>query len=142
MPRPAPSKMDDKGPPKMEGRGMRMMMMMGPKGPAAKVEAQGQPLSELTQMLGNQLKKPIVDKTGLTGKYDFVLEYAPDMAGMGKGPMGPGPGDGGAPPAGPEESGPDLVTAMREQLGLRLDSKKLPVDLLVIDKVDRVPVEN
>jgi len=44
--------------------------------------ARAQPLSGLATVLGNQLNRPVVDKTGLTGKYDFNLEYTPDMRRM------------------------------------------------------------
>jgi uncharacterized protein (TIGR03435 family) len=144
-PRTGPPKRDANGFPIMDRPGMMMMMQMGPKGPTAHMAAKSQDLAALLQTLGNQLRRPIVDKTGLTGKYDFNLEYSPDLQGMGLGPMpGPGPGrpEGGNGPAPAEESGPDIATALREQLGLKLDSKKLPVDMLIIDKVDRVPVEN
>jgi uncharacterized protein (TIGR03435 family) len=133
-------KRDANGFPQLAGRGLLVLMEMTPKGPVAKLSARSQPLSELIKMLGNQLRSPIADKTGMTAKYDFTLEYAPDMAGMG-GPPPPGS----APASGPaatDESGPDVMTAIREQLGLKLDSKKLSVDLLVIDKAEKVPTEN
>lgn len=139
---PGPPKRDANGFPQLAGRGLLIMMDMTPKGPVAKLSAKSQPLSELIRLLGNQLRVPIVDHTGLPAKYDFTLEYAPDMAGMG-GP--PPPPSGTAPASGTaqvDETGPDIMTAMREQLGLKLDSKKLPVDLLIIDKAERVPTEN
>jgi len=61
----------------------------------------------------------VVDKTGLTGKYDFTLKWAPDS----------GPGD--DPPS--TDAEPALFTALQEELGLRLESKKNPVDMIVID---------
>jgi uncharacterized protein (TIGR03435 family) len=137
---PGPPKRDANGFPQLAGRGMLVLMEMSPKGPVAKMNARSQPLSELIRMLASQLRAPIADKTGMTAKYDFTLEYAPDMAGMG-GPPPPGS----APASGPaatDESGPDVMTAIREQLGLKLDSKKLSVDLLVIDKAEKVPTEN
>jgi uncharacterized protein (TIGR03435 family) len=137
---PGPPKRDANGFPQLAGRGMLVMMEMTPKGPIAKMSARSQPLSELIKMLGNQLRVPIADKTGLTAKYDFTLEYAPDMAGMGGPP--PPAGTPASGPAATEESGPDITTAVREQLGLKLDAKKLAVDLLVIDKAERVPTEN
>jgi uncharacterized protein (TIGR03435 family) len=75
----------------------------------------------------------VLDKTGLTGKYDFMLKWTPD-AGMG------GAGDG-ASPAATEASGPGLFTALQEQLGLRLDATKGMVDTIVIDSVE-MPSEN
>jgi uncharacterized protein (TIGR03435 family) len=82
-----------------------------------------------------------VNKTGLTGTYDFTLTWTPDesQGQMFKGaPDGKEAGDG-APP--PETSGPTIFTAIQEQLGLKLESQKGPVEILVIDHVER-PSEN
>jgi uncharacterized protein (TIGR03435 family) len=77
------------------------------------------------------LDRPVVDETGLTGKYDFDLEWSPDETQFG----------GQGPPAPPEPAAPDLFAAMQRQLGLRLEATKGPVEVLVIDKVER-PTEN
>jgi uncharacterized protein (TIGR03435 family) len=75
--------------------------------------------------------RPVLDKTGLSGKYDFDLEWTPDDTQF----------DGKMPPIKPDNSGkPDLFAAM-QQLGLRLESSKGPVELIVIDRVER-PSEN
>jgi uncharacterized protein (TIGR03435 family) len=139
-----PPKRDANGFPILDGPGLMVMMNVGPKGPAAHLAAKSQPLSEVARMLSDQLRLPVIDKTGLTGKYDFQLEYSPETAWMGTIGMPPPPGGASAsgPPAASDEGGPDLLTAIRQQLGLKLDSKKLPVDILVIDRVDKVPVEN
>jgi len=76
----------------------------------------------------------VVDKTGLTGKYDFTLEYA--------GVYYPG---GAFPP--PREDGqpsraPSLFDAVQQQLGLQLREVKAPMDVLVVDHVDKIPTEN
>jgi uncharacterized protein (TIGR03435 family) len=63
----------------------------------------------------------VIDKTGLTGRYDFNLEYA-------------GLGD--------DAGGPGIVTALEKQLGLKLEKSKAPLDVIVIDHIDKVPVEN
>ncbi len=55
-----------------------MMMRMGPTGPSAHMVGKAQTTAQLAGMVGNELDRPVVDKTGLTGKYDFVLEFAPD----------------------------------------------------------------
>ena len=67
------------------------------------------------------LGRPVVDETGLAGKYDFVLEFTPDIR--------------------PtyttiDSGGPTFQVAVQKQLGLRLESKKAPVDFLVLDHVD------
>ena len=76
------------------------------------------------------LDRPVVDKTGLSGKFDFELSWVPDLS-------LPAVGD----PASPPTVGPSLLTAVQEQLGLRLESARGPVEMLVIDKVER-PSEN
>jgi uncharacterized protein (TIGR03435 family) len=75
----------------------------------------------LAKYVGNRVGRIVLDKTGLTGVYDFTLEWAPDSAA--------------------DSSAPPLVTALREQLGLRLESQKAPVEVLVIDSISR-PTEN
>ena len=83
------------------------------------------------------LDRPVVDQTGITGKFDFTLEWRPDLSQLG--PTGPGAN---APQLPPEvEARPDLFTAIQEQLGLKLESSKAPVDAYVIDKVQK-PSEN
>ena len=78
---------------------------------------------------------PIINKTGLSGLYDFKLEWSPDLGDCGVGPKRPRP-------AAPEViSAPSLFTALQEQLGLKLESAKGPVEVLVIDSVQR-PTEN
>ena len=64
----------------------------------------------------------VVDKTGLTGKYDFTLKWTPDM------------GQGTDPPA--ADAGPTLFTALQDELGLKLQQTKAPVDVIVIDHVE------
>jgi uncharacterized protein (TIGR03435 family) len=137
---PGPPKRDANGFPLLERPGMVAMVQAGPKGAVARLAAKGQPLSELMRMLGNQISRPVVDKTGLTGKYDFTLEYAPDMSAMG--PMPPSAAGGQPPPEGGDDSAPNMLTAVQEQLGLKLDAKKIQVDILIIDKIDKVPTEN
>jgi bla regulator protein blaR1 len=97
-------------------------------------------LEMLVTALSNQLGRPGVDRTGLKGNFDFKLEWTPDAAQTtvpGGGPPSPGAD---IPPA-PDPSGPSLFTAIQEQLGLRLESQKGPVETIVIDRVER-PSEN
>jgi uncharacterized protein (TIGR03435 family) len=123
-----------KGPDGRPGAGM-MRMMPG------QITAQGISLADLARTLTGQLGSTVIDKTGLTGKYDFTLQWTPDvsqaplMAGAGPGAQGPGA----AAPA--DSSGPSIFTALEEQLGLKLESQKGPVDILVIDHVEE-PSEN
>jgi len=91
-------------------------------------------------VLEQQLGTTVVDKTGLTGKYDITLDWTPDLS--------PPPAGGAAaaqqgPGAAPADDSPGLsvFTAIEEQLGLKLESQKGPVDVLVIDHAEE-PSEN
>jgi len=86
-------------------------------------------MTMITMNLSDILSRPVLDKTGLTEKYDFVLEWTPDAA------LARPDGPDAAPPA--DSSGPTIFTAVQEQLGLKLESTKGPVDTIVIDHVDR-----
>jgi uncharacterized protein (TIGR03435 family) len=82
------------------------------------------------------LDRPVVDQSGLAGRFDFTLDWTPEPSQFG-GRGGQAPQPGADDPAAP----PDLFTAIVAQLGLKLDSAKLPVDVLVIDKVEK-PSDN
>jgi bla regulator protein blaR1 len=97
-------------------------------------------LAFLATNLSNQLGRPVIDKTALTGKYDFELKWTPDPGQPAAAPFGP-PAPGVELPPPPDPNGPSIFTALQEQLGLRLESQKGPVDTLVIDRVER-PSEN
>jgi len=116
-----------------------------------RMTASKQPMSGLAEDLSRQLDLPVVDMTGLTGNYDFTLYFAPEgLAGMrlpgGPPPNAPPPGEGGggmpmaSTPDG--QSSPNLFSALQEQLGLRLEQRKGPVELLVIDHVEKIPTQN
>jgi uncharacterized protein (TIGR03435 family) len=81
------------------------------------------------------LDRPVVDQTGLPGRYDFTLTWTPDEFQFG-GQVANTP----APP-GNAEAPPDLFTAMQQQLGLKFESTKAPAEVLVIDRVEK-PSEN
>ena len=114
------------------GGGPGMIFMEGNGGP---VTGQGVPIADLVRLLSQQLGRTVVDKTGLTGKYDFKLKWTPDEN---QGPPGP-PGADNAPP--PDSSGPSIFTAVQEQLGLKLESQKGAVKILVVDHGEK-PSEN
>jgi uncharacterized protein (TIGR03435 family) len=82
------------------------------------------------------LDRPVVDQTGLAGRFDFTLNWTPDefqFAGMNRAGAPPAPENGEAPP--------DLYTAIQQQIGLKLESMKAPAEVLVIDRVQK-PSEN
>ena len=95
-------------------------------------------IPNIVQSFSSQLGRTVIDKTGLKGLYDIKLRWTPDNAALGGGPAGPG-GPEAAPPIDP--NGPSIFTAIQEQLGLKLDSTKGPVEVLVIDNVQK-PTEN
>ncbi len=97
-------------------------------------------LDMFATVLSRIVGRIVLDKTGLTGKYDFKLQWTPDESQGPALPGGPPNGPNGAPPP-PESSGPSLFTAIQEQLGLKLQSEKAPVDVLVIEHVEK-PSEN
>jgi uncharacterized protein (TIGR03435 family) len=84
-------------------------------------------------MQATVLDRPVVDQTTLPGRYDFTLNWTPDESQFGGGLFGKLP-----PPSGDSAAAaPDLVTAMQEQLGLKLDSTKAQTDVFVIDRVEK-----
>jgi uncharacterized protein (TIGR03435 family) len=116
-----------KGP---DGVGRAGMMAMRP----GQLTAQAVPVTSLANILSQQLHRTVVDKTGLTGKYDISLQWTQDDS---SNPMFKGT-DGSqqrAEPS-PDTSGPSIFTAVQEQLGLRLQSSKAPVQVVVIDHVE------
>jgi uncharacterized protein (TIGR03435 family) len=102
-----------------------------------RMEGFAAPMEMLGNILSNTMGRPVIDKTGLTGKYDFVLEWTPDP---GADARAQGFGDGITEPA-PAPGGPTIFTALQEQLGLRLESQKGPVPNIVIDRAEK-PSEN
>jgi uncharacterized protein (TIGR03435 family) len=136
-----PPKMDKNGFPAFPpgGRGLMMMFMNGQMHGTGAQQSMGQ----ICDFIANQLGRPVADQTGLTGKYDFNLEFAPEnMPGLlpGAGP-GPGRGDAAGPPPS-NDPAPTLIAALQEQLGLKLETKKLAVDLVVVDHIEKTPTEN
>jgi uncharacterized protein (TIGR03435 family) len=89
-------------------------------------------MEQLVINLSRTLGRTVIDKTGLTAKYDIKLEWTPDQSQVQFGPGGPMP-----PPSEPENSGPSIYTALQEQLGLKLESQKGPVEVLIIDHVEQ-----
>ena len=119
-----------------EGGGPRGMMRMG-RGQLIGTAVQ---MQMLVSSLSSQLGRPVIDRTGLKGNYDFKLEWTPDPGQAGGGPLGAVPPGADAPPP-PDPNGPSIFTAVQEQLGLRLESQKGPVETLIIDHVEK-PSEN
>jgi uncharacterized protein (TIGR03435 family) len=90
-------------------------------------------VSDITRTLSRVLGRKVMDRTGLTGRFDFILAWTPDAGSVDS--AAAKAADRAAANAGVE--GGSLVTALQEQLGLKLESTKAPVDVLVIDRVEK-----
>jgi uncharacterized protein (TIGR03435 family) len=117
-------------------------MIGGAQGPAAGgtpsfgLRGNGQPVGMLVQLLSQATSKTVQDKTGLMGLYDFELTFDPSVFLRAASQLGINLPQ---PPAGvnlPPSDSPSLLTALREQLGLKLDSARGPVEVLVIDSAE------
>jgi uncharacterized protein (TIGR03435 family) len=100
----------------------------GIQGGPGRLRFGGLPVASLAQAFSGPAGRMVVERTGLTGSWDFELTYAIE-----------GRGGADAPPVDP--NAPSLFTAIQEQLGLKLEPTKGPVDVLVIDSIDK-PVED
>ena len=105
------------------GRVPMMMMIAGGHASARHV---AETMEEFAVSVSMLVHKPVTDATGLTGKYDFTLNWIAEGA-------GPSTGD---------DTGPTLFRALPEQLGLRLEARKGMVEVLVVDHVEKSPTEN
>jgi uncharacterized protein (TIGR03435 family) len=94
-----------------------------------RINSGAQTMSTLARMLGGPLQRVVIDRTGLKDVFDFTLTYAPDTSA----------GAGDRPAA--DANLPSIFTALQEQLGLRLDPTRAPVDTLIVDHVER-PTED
>ncbi len=106
--------------------------------------AQSIPMDNLARLLSQQLGRTVIDKTGLQGNYDFTLEWTPDPGqSLGGGPGGPvePSREMQRPDNAPDANGPSVFTAIQEQLGIKLESQKAPVEMLVIESIEK-PSEN
>jgi len=95
----------------------------------------GMPLSLFASSLAGTVGRVVVDRTNLQGNWEFELTYAPEPGQPGGGPLGPPPPGFEPPPVDP--SLPSLFTALEEQLGLKLQASRGPVEVLVIDEVEQ-----
>jgi uncharacterized protein (TIGR03435 family) len=102
--------------------------VQGIPGPIPKVKGIRCPLSYLSWWIAQVQNRPVVDKTGLSGFWDFTLEFVPDRMESRRGPNGESI---------PLPEGPTIYTALREQLGLKLQPEKGPVEVYVIDHAEK-----
>ena len=92
------------------------------------IQGKGRTIAELTGLVSDAVAAPVVDKTGLTGTYDLKLEWTPQLAASAAAPSG--------------QTEVSIFTALREQMGLRLDSIPVPIEVAVVDSVERMPTPN
>ena len=87
----------------------------------------GLPISDLIALLSRFLRQPVIDMTGLSGAYEVQLIWTPENA---------------PPTADPPPEYPGIFTAIQEQLGLTLEARKSPLDVIVVDRAEKNPIEN
>lgn len=119
----------------LPGKGEAKLMKTDPNAPqtinggaAGGAQFHNFPLSRLTFLLTRRMDRPVIDLTGITGNFDYTV----DISGLGRG-MGSSGYDG---------EGRSVFQAVQEDMGLKLEPRKWPVDVLVIDSVSKVPTEN
>ena len=112
--------------------------MIGVNAGALTLTGQAVPIANLVSLLARYVDRPIVDKTGLTGNYDFFLQFTANQGAL---QASGGDGSNSATPPQSETNAPYLLAAVQEQLGLKLESGKGPAELIVIDHVEK-PSEN
>ena len=118
-----------------DGRAMTGGVQMSATPEGLTWTGQAVPIESLVRQLSAEVRRMVVDKTELTGNYDFTMRFTPERFGT---PMASSDetGSPSAPPAfGP--GGPSIFTAVQEQLGLKLQSGKGPVEVIVIDHIER-----
>jgi uncharacterized protein (TIGR03435 family) len=89
-------------------------------------------LAEFANVLGHVVGRPIVDRTGIEGRYDCLMRFSPSPAELAQLPPNEQP---------PEEAAPDVYVALEQQCGLRLESTRVPADTVVVDNIEK-PSEN
>ena len=126
----------------------RLRMMMGPKG---RQMSGSTTMDNMANTLSNFMDRPVTNLTGLTGNYTIDLQWSGDerpaglVRGPGPGPGGPPPGAGGGGEGAAHDEfadAPSIFTALQDKLGLRLEPRKEPVDILIIENAEKVPTEN
>jgi uncharacterized protein (TIGR03435 family) len=101
-----------------------------------KMGAQGEraTVAEFAELVSKQLRMPVLDMTGLTGRYAIQFNLAPYIEDLKKEGAGPGQV--------PTEAPMIVATAIQAQLGLKLESKKMPIEMMIVDRAEKTPAEN
>ena len=120
-----------------------IMIEMEPTGAHMKMPAAT--LSNLADAISRFTERPVVDMSGIEGRYEFDLVFSPETVRgvrmMGGPPPGAGTHPGAAPPEGSAEQGGTIYDAV-QQYGLKLEPRKAPLDVLTIDHIEKTPTEN
>ena len=129
-----------------DGTGKTQKMIPSPDGKSMRFEISGATLAELAEGLAPMADHPIVDMTGLTGKYDVTLEISmQDLMNAARAAGAAVPAAPAADPSKPAEAASDpggsLFTAI-QSLGLKLEPRKSPMTFIVVDHVEKMPTEN
>lgn len=131
-------KPDDNSPDRIkgaDGHAVTDRVMMGTSGGAMTMTGQAVSMPMLVRLLSQRVGRIVVDKTGLTGNFDFYMQFTPEEGGL---LAASSDVPGGAAPLPPSDPGaPSIFTAVQEGLGLKLESRKVPVEIIVIDHVER-----
>src|SRR5262249_45897965 len=98
-----------------------------PAGSSQELVVQKNSIARFTEYLSRQFDQPVIDKTGLQGNFSFILHWVPDVN---------------PPVSRLDVFGPAGIQAMDDQLGLKMETTRSPIEVLVIDHVERIPTEN
>jgi len=107
-----------------------------PPGGAGRIVARGVDMPGLAAYIGTSPGRMVIDRTGVTGRFDVDLTYTPSFATSEALAQ-----RGGTPPPGVDPSGPNLITALLEQLGLKLEPIRAPIGVVVIDRLEPMVVD-
>lgn len=111
------------------GTSMAIVSGKGKNGDRARAQGRKAPIADLVNLLRGQLNSPVIDATGLEGEFDYTLSWIPTRPGASLSEQ-------------VSDAGPDLFQALQQQLGLKLTPGKGPVDCLVLDSGNKMPIEN
>lgn len=95
----------------------------------------GATVSQLADFVANQLHVPVIDQTGLTGRFNYFLDVEPYFTEESRKAMGPGDGP-------PPDANAIVAVAMQKELGIKVESKKVPVEVIAVDRVEKAPIGN
>jgi uncharacterized protein (TIGR03435 family) len=121
-----------------DGPDQRQVCGVFPNTTAGEIVAHGIDLAGLATELAPSQRRPVIDRTGLTGRFDVDLKWTPEAFSAAALAQRPGS----TPPPGVDPSGPQLPTALQDQLGLKFESARAPVEVLVIDRAEPLPATN